>query len=69
MHAAHCSTSFIMIEILKSESSLYALCQLAVFIASHSSRLGAVPTSSDGGLEEFKAYPVFKEIETLLQEV
>lgn len=34
-----------------------------------SSRLRAVATSSDGGLEGFKAYPVFKEIESLLREV
>lgn len=34
-----------------------------------SSRLRAVTTSSDGGLEGFKAYPVFKEIEGLLREV
>lgn len=33
-----------------------------------SSRLRAVATSSDGGLEGFKAYPVFKEIESLLRE-
>lgn len=33
-----------------------------------SSRVGAVPTSSGGGLEGFKAHPVFKEIEKQLHE-
>lgn len=37
--------------------------------AADSARLRAVATGSDGGLEEFKAYPVFKEIESLLREV
>lgn len=38
-------------------------------LPSDSSRLRAVATSSDGGLEGFKAYPVFKEMESLLREV
>lgn len=37
--------------------------------APSSSHIHAVPTSSDGGLEGFKAYPVFKEIENHLREV
>lgn len=38
------------------------------FSPSHSSHIRAVPTSSASGLERFKAYSVFKEIEKRLQE-
>ncbi len=42
---------------------------LGVVSASHRSHIGAVPTSSGSGLEGFKAYSVFKEIENRLHEV
>ncbi|XP_070775071.1 sterol carrier protein 2 isoform X3 [Enoplosus armatus] len=38
------------------------------FFASHRPHVGAVSTSSGSGLEGFKAYPVFKEIENHLHE-
>lgn len=39
------------------------------FCYSHRTHVAALPTSSGSGLEGFKAYPVFKEIEKHLQEV
>lgn len=49
------------------ECSCHVVCSF--LLPADSSRLHAVATSSDGGLEGFKAYPVFKEIESLLREV
>lgn len=46
-----------------------ALIELSCGFLLFSARLRAVATGSDGGLEGFKAYPVFKEIEDLLREV
>lgn len=44
-------------------------CGLFISSATDSSRLRAVATGSDGGLEGFKAYSVFKEIEGRLLKV
>ncbi|KAM8849724.1 sterol carrier protein 2 isoform 1-T1 [Spinachia spinachia] len=45
-----------------------ALYRLGFPQQSSSRHVGAVPTSSAGGLEGFKAYPVFNEVEKRLQE-
>lgn len=45
------------------------MCIVTVFPASHRSHVVALPTSSASGLEGFKAFGVFKEIEKLLEEV